>query len=72
MRMKYSKLKHDLEILELNHKHELQILKMKHEQARNELLSKCTHTYEDGTSARTFAGTQWDNWTECSICGKSI
>lgn len=70
--MRYSKLKNDLEILELNHKHELELLKMKHELAKKELLSKCTHTYEDGTSAKQFAGTQWDNWSECSICRKTL
>lgn len=70
--MKYSKLKHDLELLELNQKHELQILKLKHEQQRNELINSCNHSYEDGTSARETAGTQWDNYSVCGICKKNI
>jgi hypothetical protein len=70
--MKYSQLKNDLEILALQYKHEMALLKMKYEQAERELLSKCTHAYDDDTSARVFAGTQWDNWHECDICGKSV
>jgi hypothetical protein len=69
--MKYSKLKNDLEMLELQHKHEIALLQMKHEQTKKELLSKCTHKYEDGTSADTYKGTQWDSWRECAICGKT-
>lgn len=70
--MKYSKLKNDLEMLELQHKHEIALLQMKHEQSKNELLNKCTHKYEDGTSAESYKGVQWDSWRECSICGKTI
>ena len=70
--MKYSKLKNDLEVLELNNKHELELLKMKHEQAKKELISKCTHTYEGGASAITSRGSQWDFYSICDICGKSI
>jgi hypothetical protein len=70
--MKYSKLKNDLEILELQHKHEISMLKMKHEQAVKELLNKCTHKYEDGTSAKVFEGVQWDYWYACDICGKTV
>jgi hypothetical protein len=70
--MKYSKLKHDLEILELNNKHELELLKIKHEHAKNELINKCTHKYDDGVTAREFAGDQRDNWTICGICKKVL
>jgi hypothetical protein len=70
--MKYSKLKHDLEIMELQHKHEIQLLNMKHEQARKELLIKCTHKYEDGSSAQGFRGSQWDNYNACDICGRRM
>lgn len=70
--MNYSKLKHDLEILELNQKHELDLLKMQQEQTKKELLSKCTHTYEDGSSAKTFGGTQWDHFYVCDICKKTL
>jgi hypothetical protein len=70
--MKYSKLKHDLEVLELNHKHEVQLLNMKHEQDRSMLKSKCTHNYEDGSSAKEGNGVQWDMYYKCEICGKSL
>ena len=70
--MKYSKLKHDLEILELNNKHELELLKMKHQQAKMELINKCAHMYEDGTSARTSKGDQRETWYVCDICNKQL
>jgi len=70
--MKYSKLKHDLEVLELTHKHEIQLLQMQHSQAKNELLNKCKHTYEDGSTAKTTIGMQWDSYQSCKICGKSV
>ena len=70
--MKYSKLKHDLEVLELNHKHELELLKMKHEQAKKEIMNKCLHTYEDGSSARVYKGVQWDSYYVCDICGRNV
>lgn len=70
--MKYSKLKHDIEILELNQKHEIELLKMQHTQARNELIIQCKHTYEDGTSAKNSRGNQWDMFYNCSICGKTL
>lgn len=70
--MKYSKLKHDIELLELSNKHELQLLQMKHEQAKRELLSKCHHKYDDGTSAYAFRGDQRDNWHVCDICKKVL
>lgn len=67
--MKYSKLKHEIELLELNQKHEMDLLKMKQEQAKKELVSKCTHTYEDGSSANESRGGQWDPFHVCGICG---
>ncbi len=70
--MKYSKLKNDLEVLELQYKHEITMLQINHEQAKRELLSKCTHTYEDGTSAKVFEGEQWNYHYKCGICGKTI
>lgn len=70
--MRYSKLKYDIEILELNHKHELEMLKMKHEMAKKELLKTCTHRWDDGSSASEFRGTQWDNWNACAICGRLV
>ena len=70
--MKYSKLKHELEVLELSHKHELALLKMKQEQEKTQLLSTCTHSYENGTSARESRGMQWDYHNVCGICGKSL
>lgn len=70
--MRYSKLKHDIEVLELNQKHEMDLLSMKQEQARKELLSKCKHEYEDGTSAKVSNGMQWDLYYVCGICGKSL
>jgi len=70
--MKYSRLKHDIDILELNHKHEAQLLKMKQDIEKKELLSKCNHIYEDGTSARGMRGDQRDYYYVCEICGRSI
>lgn len=68
--MKYSKLKNEIEMLELQHKHEIALLQMKHEQAKSELMNKCTHKYEDGTSTRVGKGGQWNYWDECDICKK--
>lgn len=70
--MKYSKLKHDLELLELTHKHEAQLLEMKHNNERKELRSKCVHKYEDGSSASSFKGNQFDHYYACAICGDAI
>jgi hypothetical protein len=67
--MRVSKLKHDLEIMELNHKHEIEIIKMKHEMEKEQLLSQCTHKYDDGSSAYTWEGMQWNGYECCSICG---
>jgi len=70
--MQYSKLKNEIEMLELKHKHDMQLLKMQHEQDVKELKSKCTHTYDDGTSAKTWQGVQWDYYYNCAICNKTI
>jgi hypothetical protein len=70
--MKYSKLKHEIELLELRHKHETEVMKLKHATELSELKEKCNHTFEDGTSARQFTGTQWDSHYTCEICGKTI
>lgn len=70
--MGYSKLKHELELLDLNHKHELKLLEMKQKNEKNELLNSCTHRYEDGSSASSFRGNQYDNYQACDICGKSL
>lgn len=70
--MKYSKLKHDLEILELTQKHELALLNASHKAQKTSLLSSCTHTYDDGSSTRKFEGTQWDSYYRCAICGKLL
>lgn len=70
--MKYSKLKNKLELLELNQKHELMSLKLKHQQATQELLSGCTHKYEDGSSTSEGNGNQWDMSYRCAICGKRL
>lgn len=70
--MKYSKLKHEIELLDINHRHSLELLKVKNEQERKQLLDKCTHKFEDGTSATSSHGMQWDTYTKCDICGKSI
>ncbi|MFQ3543471.1 hypothetical protein Q7A53_05245 [Halobacillus rhizosphaerae] len=70
--MKYSKLAHDIEIMKLNHKHEAQLLEMKQNMELNELLEKCTHTFDDGTSARKSEGTQWDSYCVCEICNEDM
>lgn len=67
--MKYSKLKNELELLELNHKHEAQLMQMRQKSEKSYLLNKCTHKYEDGTSTSTFKGNQFDYFNECDICG---
>lgn len=69
--MRYSKLKNELEVLELKHKHENALLKMNHEQEKSELLNKCTHTYDD-TSAKCCDGVQLDLYYKCEICGKNL
>lgn len=70
--MKYSKLKHEIELLDLNHKHSLELVKIKHEQERKQLLAKCIHKFEDGTTATSSHGTQWNSYSQCDICGKSV
>lgn len=70
--MNYSKLKHELELLELNHKHELKLLEMKQKNEKIKLLSSCNHKYEDGSSASSFRGNQYDNHQACGICEKSL
>lgn len=70
--MKYSKLKHDLELLDLNHNHDLKLLEMKQKNERAELLNSCNHIYEDGSSASSFRGNQYDNYRACDICGKNL
>lgn len=70
--MKYSKLNHEIEMLKLQQKHEAEVMKLKHDMELNELKKKCTHMFEDGTSARQFGGTQWDAYYTCQICNKTI
>lgn len=70
--MKYSKLKNDLEIMKLQHKHELDLLKMKQEMTEKQLINKCTHKYDDGSSASVGKGTQWDWYSVCEICGSHL
>lgn len=70
--MKYSKLKHEIDIMKLNHKHETDLLKMKHTMTEKELLKQCTHEYDDGSSAKRFTGTQWDEAHNCEICEQSL
>lgn len=70
--MKYSKLKHELELLELTHKHEAQLMEMRQSDERSYLLNKCTHKYEDGTPSREFKGNQFDSFYSCGICGVEI
>lgn len=70
--MAYSKLNHDIEVMKVNHKHEEQLLKMKQDMEINQLVSSCTHKYDDGTSSKKFAGTQWDSYYICEICSKNI
>lgn len=70
--MRYSKLKNELEVLELKHKHESARLHMNHQQEISELLNSCTHTFDDGTTARVANGVQWDLYYECAICGKTM
>ncbi|UUV46223.1 hypothetical protein [Bacillus phage vB_BanS-Thrax2] len=68
--MSYSKLKNEIEVLELKHKHQLAELQMKHRQEINALKITCNHTYDDGSSAKRAEGTQWDNYSQCKICNK--
>lgn len=70
--MGYSKLKHELELLELNHKHELKLLEMKQKNEKNALVNSCNHIYEDGSNAGTTKGDQRESWRVCSICNKSL
>lgn len=70
--MRPSKLNHQLELLKLEQTYQLEILKAKQKQEVNELLSTCTHKYDDGTSAQVFEGMQWDYYFKCEICNKVI
>lgn len=54
--MKYSKLKQEIEMLELKHKHEMEVIMLRHEMEVDELKEKCTHKYEDESSAESFEG----------------
>lgn len=81
--MTNSQLKNKLDMLAMNNKHEEEMLKMKQHQemeemrvkqsiAKKDLLDTCTHKYDDGNSAKTTGGTQWNHWNECSICKRTI
>lgn len=66
--MQYSKIQNEIELLELKHKHEKKQLEVQHTQELRALKSSCTHKYDDGTSAKTTEGTQWDWYYACKIC----
>lgn len=70
--MKYSSLRNEIEFMDLKHKHEIQLLQMKQQQEKELLLNSCKHKYDDGTSAKTPNGVQWDIYYSCNICGKTI
>jgi hypothetical protein len=69
--LKISNLKHQLEIMELNHKHEMELLKLKQNMEKEQLINQCHHKYDDGSSAFTWEGLQWNGYECCAICGKS-
>lgn len=70
--MKYSKLKNEMEVLELKHQHQMAELKMNQEEELRVLKRKCTHKYDDGTSARRSEGNQWDYYYVCQICNTTL
>lgn len=70
--MKYSKLKNEMEVLELKHKHQLAELQMNQNEEMRLLQRKCTHTYDDGTSARKSEGNQFDIYYVCKICNTTL
>lgn len=67
--MKVSNLKHELDVLKLNQKHEMELLKVKHDNELKMLKHKCTHMYDDKTTAKRCEGPQWDPYYRCEICG---
>ncbi|GLO66233.1 hypothetical protein [Oceanobacillus kimchii] len=72
--MKYSKLKNELELLEVKQRQELDLLKMKQEKELEDLRQTCTHTYEDGQLAKKDKG-GWDylnSYVECEICKMKV
>lgn len=70
--MKYSKLKNEIEVLELKHKHQLEELKMNQRNEMRLLKRTCTHKYDDGANAKRTEGTQWDYYYVCQICMEAL
>lgn len=68
--IKYSLLQNQLLMLEIEHNYRVEMLNYEYESKKSELILKCTHKYEDGTSAFIFKGAHPKHYEKCSICGK--
>ncbi|PEA75097.1 hypothetical protein [Bacillus wiedmannii] len=70
--MVISNLKNSLDLVKVRQTQELEELRETHRQERADLISNCTHCYDNGVSAVITKGVQWDYYYECSICERRV